>query len=153
MRKLLYLVLFLLFSCKAPEYKYRFNEEWSVLEVKMKDKSFREHFYRPDQNQNYCMPSIRFSTKDSTAVWPGFKEEINRFKFSVNNSITRISFSRIDSVKYEENDLYINLICQEFKIDKDSKLGRLTLSNKEGVKIRILPTERFIEQSKARNLD
>lgn len=150
----LLLALFLINGCARPDYKFDFDEKWTILEFKLGDKKINENFRKSSLLSNFVYPAIRFRNIDSTALWPGFESEKNRFKFSVDKSFSEILFKRIDSVKYEESELYIRSICQSYTIKKDKKLGRVYLFAKnDSIKIKMVPTALFVKQVEASKMD
>ncbi|PTX44656.1 hypothetical protein C8P64_0638 [Christiangramia gaetbulicola] len=156
LNQLISLMLFslLLYGCFRQDYTYDFNEKWTLIEVEEGNNKLNDDFKKSSFLQHSVYPAIRFRANDSTVLWPGFKKEKNIFKFSIDRSFSKISFRKIDSLRYEESDRYMNLICQTYNIDKDDVLGRLSLSGKNNdINIRLVPTDRFIRQGKASKLD
>ena len=152
--RLLILIPLLIIGCSRPEYKFEFNQKWTVLQAKNGDEKLNDNFISSPLLQSSIYPAIRFRSSDSTVLWPGFKKAINRFKFSVDRSFSKISFKKIDSIKYQESEFYMKLICETYHIKIDDHLGWLRLSTEDkNHELLLVPTERFVRESKNSELD
>lgn len=154
MKKSLLIFLVFIYGCSQTQYEYDFNEKWTIIEVKNENEKLNDNFQKSPLLTNSIYPAIRFRSIDSTVIWPGFEKVSHKYKYSIDKSFSTISFTQIDSINYGNDTLHINLICQRFDIEEDDLLGRLSLISKDNsLKIRMVPTERFVLQGRASKID
>ena len=154
-KELIFLLFAILISCKTKEYEFDFSGKWVLLRTEYKGKEIRNEIihspllsYTIRDKKFY--PAIRFNVLDSTVMVPGNKAKKEKLFFSVDKDLKNIQF-----IKKENSDsttLIDELFLNNFRIEKDKRLGRLILKS-DSILIYMMPAERFARQINSSQLD
>jgi uncharacterized lipoprotein YehR (DUF1307 family) len=156
MRKVhIFFLIVTLIGCTQKEYNFDFNGKWVLLTTEYNGQEIRgEIIHNPllsyTLRNKKLYPAIRFNNLDSTVIVPGTNTNKEKIQFSVDENLKNIKFFKKENS--DKTSLIDNLFLNNFKINKDTRLGRLILQS-DSIKITMMPSERFATMIKLDEID
>lgn len=150
------ILITLLTGCNPKEPDFPLSGKWVLLSMDYNEREVREELIHTELlrftiRDERFLPAIQFDASDSTVIVPRLTKGKEELLFSVDKDLTSLKFFRKEVSAGTEASTD-NLFLRTFSIEKDEKLGRLTLIS-DSVTILMLPAPRFSRQIQASELD